>query len=74
MTKAETQAVHEPWPFRTCPRCDQRDFIAESHDGIVSFTCLECASAWRYSLGYLISVEAPSARRRVRCASESKST
>lgn len=44
------------WPFRTCPDCEQSDFMAESTSGRIVFTCLSCGSAWRWCLGYLVSV------------------
>jgi hypothetical protein len=48
--------AQDPWPFRSCPDCEQSDFMAESMSGRIVFTCLSCGSAWRWCLGYLVSV------------------
>ena len=59
MNEPETSGVlHGPWPFHECPRCGLADFLAEDHLGTLFFTCLGCASTWRYSLGYLVAVGA----------------
>lgn len=51
----------EPWPFRTCPTCDHRDFAAQPIDDRIVFTCMGCGSAWRWCLGHLVPVTAAAA-------------
>ncbi len=53
----DTNVVHAPWPFTTCPTCDNPDFLTRSAEGQVIFICLACRSAWRYALGYLTAVD-----------------
>ncbi len=50
----------EAIPLESCPACGSHDFLIEEHPEIV-FRCLGCATGWRYQLGYVWAVEAPSA-------------